>query len=36
MKDLFNKKRKEFRELLEENKGLINPFSTWDNVVEMI
>lgn len=36
MKNVYNKKRLDFRELLEENRGLINPFSSWESVVEMI
>lgn len=36
MKELFNRKRKEFRELLEENRGIINPFTKWENVEEII
>jgi hypothetical protein len=34
MKDTYNKKRKEFRELLDENRSIINPFSEWDTVVK--
>jgi hypothetical protein len=36
MKNLFNQKRKDFRDLLDESRGLINPISSWDTVVKMI
>jgi len=36
MKETFNKRKQEFRELLDENRSLINPFSEYDSVLEML
>ena len=35
-KELFNKKRQAFRDLLDENRAFINPFSEYANVEEML
>ncbi len=34
MRDLFNKRRKDFRDLLDESKHIINPFSSYDTIKE--
>ena len=36
MRDNFNKKRKDFRDLLDENRFTINPFSSWDSVKDTL
>lgn len=34
MKELFNQRRKEFREMLDEHQSLINPHTTYETLKE--
>lgn len=36
MKELFNNRRKNFRDLLDENRHHINPFTPWAKAKEVL